>query len=116
MGPGEFCSRPCRNSFSMVPSGGGRLASICVLLKDSDPRLKNIKQHFEDKWDTSRGTPTPIRAVYEVFGRTSLVQAFRQGCDDIGNVQRRFHGTALRCDFQGSSCPDPDCSTCRIIQ
>jgi len=125
--PGEFCSRLCRNSFSMVPSGGGRLASMCVLLRDTDPRLGAIKQHFEDKWDTSRGTPTPIRAVYEVFGRTSLVQAFRQGCDNIGNVplyksgtnpgnvQRRFHGTPLRCAFQGSSCNDPDCSTCRII-
>mmetsp|Transcript_51668 Transcript_51668/g.102725 ORF Transcript_51668/g.102725 Transcript_51668/m.102725 type:complete len:439 (+) Transcript_51668:114-1430(+) len=125
---GEFCSKICRNSISVMPPGGGRLESMCVQLGSTDPTLGRIKQHFVDKWDTSRGTPTTIRAVYEVFPRTSLVQAFRQECDNIGhvqvhgsgtnpgNVQRRFHGTPLQCDFQGSSCTDPDCNTCRIIQ
>jgi len=33
-----------------------------------------------------------------------------------GNKCRRFHGTRLKCNFQGTPCKDPDCSVCCIIE
>jgi len=33
-----------------------------------------------------------------------------------GNVQRRFHGTRMKCVFNGTFCKDKDCSACRILE
>jgi len=99
-----------------------------LLFQIGDGKFESVKKQYEDKWDKSRGPPTPIRAIYEVQASVALENAFRDERTRIGNiklfgsgsnpgnVQRRFHGTALKCGFQGSLCSNPACSTCSIIQ
>jgi len=117
--PNEYCSNFCRNS-SPHPSS-------CKHLNPGDPKYEDVKNQYETKWDSNRGSPTPIRAIYEVAPSSALANEFESTIKAIGNVptfgagtnpgnvQRRFHGTRLKCSFNGICCNESDCSACRII-
>lgn len=117
--PNEYCSRSCRNQEPHP--------TTCKLLSPGDEQYEDVKKQYDAKWDTARGSPTQIRAIYEVSPSATLasdfdstirtignVQIFGQGTNP-GNVQRRFHGTRLKCSFNGICCDDTDCSACRIM-
>jgi len=131
--PGEHCSMSCKNSPQAAlcfnpPARPGSNNPGLLLLQLGDGKFDSVKKQYEDKWDKSRGPPTPIRAIYEVQASAAQEKAFRDECTRIGHVnvsgmgtnpgneQRMFHGTALKCGFQGSLCSNPACSTCSIIQ
>mmetsp|Transcript_84779 Transcript_84779/g.235062 ORF Transcript_84779/g.235062 Transcript_84779/m.235062 type:complete len:416 (-) Transcript_84779:119-1366(-) len=117
--PNEFCSNYCRNS--------AEHPSSCKVLIPGDHRYDDVKKQYETKWDPARGSPTPIRAIYEIVPSTTLFNDFDSTVKSIGyvptfgngtnpgNVQRRFHGTRLTCAFGGTCCNDSECSACRII-
>jgi len=135
----EYCSRFCRSNNSGTNSlvrsdddGTGHddppLVSQCTQLLPGDPRYDSVHKQYNDKWDRSRCEPTPIRAIYEVHQNKDLFNAFDDECHRIGNVpvfgfgknpgnvQRRFHGTRIVCDFDGTCCSDTGCSVCQIVQ
>jgi len=133
--PGEYCSKACRNSKNNAPNNVVPINSLTqnpnprlVPLQTGDKDFDSVKKQYEDKWDKSRGPPTPVRAIYEVQPSATQSKAFHDECTKIGNVecfgfgknpgnvQRRFHGTALKCPFNGTLCSQNACSTCRIIQ
>jgi len=128
--PGEYCSMNCRNSPQAAVNSQPNASNNpgLLLLQLEDGKFDSVKKQYEDKWDKSRGPPTPIRAIYEVQASAAQEKAFRDECTRIGHVnvsgmgtnpgneQRMFHGTALKCGFQGSLCSNPACSTCSIIQ
>lgn len=117
--PNEFCSNYCRSTASHP--------SMCKLLSPGNQRYEEVKNQYEAKWDSGRGSPTPIRAIYEVVPSTSLDNDFNTTIKSIGNVptfgngtnpgnvQRRFHGTRLKCAFNGVCCGDTECSACSIV-
>jgi len=117
--PNEFCSNYCRTVASHP--------STSRLLSPGDKRYEDVRNQYASKWDTARGSPTPIGAIYEVTPSTALASEFDAMVKSIGNVktfgngtnpgnvQRRFHGTRLKCDFNGVCCGDPECSACGVV-
>lgn len=130
--PGGYCSRTCKSNGgtdSARPSRAtGGDTSFCTALVAGDPKYDSILKQYTEKWDTSRSQATPVRAIYEITPKKALQETFEECCNKIGNVpvfgygqnpgnvQRRFHGTRLKCDFQGTCCQDSGCSVCRIIE
>mmetsp|Transcript_48747 Transcript_48747/g.145653 ORF Transcript_48747/g.145653 Transcript_48747/m.145653 type:complete len:325 (-) Transcript_48747:57-1031(-) len=133
--PDEYCGKTCRNAAQLDgaakastsrPLGGP--TSACTALNPGDPKYDSILKQYNEKWDGSRCSPTPVKAIYEVQPKRELQEEFEDCCNGIGhvpvfgfgqnpgNVQRRFHGTRLKCSFQGTCCQDPGCSVCRIIE
>jgi len=130
--PGEFCSNFCKGSAPANLTAGPsnyRKTTQCVLLQPGTAKYDSLKKQYEDKWDTGRCAPTAIRAIYEVYPSSRVWQQFEDRCNKIGNVkcfghgtnpgnvQRRFHGTRLRCHpgDPWMPCTDTNCSACRII-
>merc|ERR1712070_185871 len=53
------------------------------------------------------------------MGKKLGVSKFHQGSaheSGPGNENRRWHGTAMLCDFNGTLCDSEDCKVCRIIE
>lgn len=124
--PHGFCSKVCRDA----GPGRGVVAGprfVCKRLDSSDQNFKEIVGHFDNKWDKSRDPrSTRIREIWKVTGNShhadfeakckaiGNVKVF--GCGDSpGNVQRRFHGTRITCNFRGT-CSDSDCGVCGIVK
>jgi len=116
--PNEYCSNFCK--------GSSRTASA-KLLNPGEKKYEDVKKQYDGKWDSSRGAVAPIRAIYEIAPSSDQFLAFDKKCKDIGNVatfgngtnpgnvQRRFHGTRIKCQFNGTVCSDSECCACRII-
>mmetsp|Transcript_13879 Transcript_13879/g.31512 ORF Transcript_13879/g.31512 Transcript_13879/m.31512 type:complete len:404 (-) Transcript_13879:45-1256(-) len=121
--PNEYCSKACREK------GRTSRPTMFKQMKPGDSRYEGIKKQYEAKWDHNRGSPTPLKAVYEVRPSSKMCTDFEGTLAKIGscatfgsgtnpgNVQRRFHGTRLKCKFAetGVCCSDTECSACRIV-
>merc|ERR1712176_1214485 len=46
--------------------------------------------------------------------KLGTVKTFHNGTNP-GNQQRRFHGTKMKCDFNGQPCGQQECNACSII-
>jgi len=118
--PGEYCGKYCRDT-------DDRPSSV-EELKPGDKKYESVKQQYHSKWDASRGTETPIRGIFAVNQSSELTNAFTDKTREFGNgptfghgtnpgnVQRRFHGTRIKCKFKVDLCKDNECSICRIIE
>mmetsp|Transcript_116459 Transcript_116459/g.362788 ORF Transcript_116459/g.362788 Transcript_116459/m.362788 type:complete len:322 (-) Transcript_116459:177-1142(-) len=130
--PDGYCSRTCKSnglSDGARPSRStGGPTSAVVELSPGDPRYDSILKQYMEKWDSSRCSPTPVKAIYEIIPKAELQEGFENCCNRIGNVpvfgmgknpgnvQRRFHGTRQKCNFAGTPCSDKGCCVCRIIE
>jgi len=102
--------------------------STCEKLQPGDSKYDSVFNQFTEKWDTNRAPCIDIRAIFEVHPKKALHDSFQDARDRIGdvavfgygqnpgNVQRRFHGTRIKCAFDGTCCSDDECSACRIIE
>lgn len=108
-------------------STSGRTPAFGTLLPPSSAAYKSVLKQYDAKWDKSRCRPTWIRAIYEVkcpdqlkrfkvFQHTVRSAPSRFKFAGPGNTLRRYHGTAMRCRFNGSLCTDPKCSCCGILR
>lgn len=116
--PGEYCGKFCRDS-------DDRQSSISEL-KPGEKQYESVKTQYLNKWDTNRAAATPIRGIFAVNQSTEITNNFTNKTKEFGNgpvfghgtnpgnVQRRFHGTRVKCKFQGTLCKDTECSICRI--
>lgn len=102
-------------------------------LSEGTDACTSVVRQFQEKWQPSTWSDKisvsvpQIRRVYAInvySKRADYVQKQQQlaarrkhgSFAGKGNECRRFHGTRLKCNFQGIPCKDPDCSACRIIQ
>merc|ERR1712217_50951 len=116
--PGKFCSPTCR----VAATGNKKLTP-------TDPKYNEIKDQFNETWDTQNtskiGKPT-IKAIWEL-NDVGIYQKFSTYADRLGprklygkgknpgNKQRRFHGTSVKCTFNGTPCGNKKCKQCCII-
>jgi len=82
------------------------------------------------QWPTAGGRDVPpprISAIYEIDAEThlGLYKTKQRDLDRApgpkhgsfpGNEKNRFHGTRMRCCFEGVPCRDATCSVCRIVE
>jgi len=126
-GQAGYCSHLCKSK--SFHDSGSRPLTVLKELFSGDEKFEEIKKQYEEKWDKNRCAPTPIQSIYAVLPSSTLELRFTEECHKVGdcpkfghgknpgNVQRRFHGTRLKCSLKGGfCCQDKECSTCGIIQ
>jgi len=125
---GGYCSKTCRNA--------ARSSRLAEPLLSGGGTYGSILSQFKEKWRPSSWGwgDVPMPTISNIFvlhlpQQRSKFEAKRQeivskrpGLQNHGkhagpgNCQRRFHGTRLKCNFQGTPCHDTECSACMIIK
>lgn len=109
-------------------------APVIESLSPGDPTYESVKAQLDAKWDSGRAPLPNPRGIYELVPSQEMfdryvakqkafeklgVPKFHQGGEHEsgpGNENRRWHGTAMQCDFKGTLCHSPSCNVCRIIE
>jgi len=129
LGGDSWCSKACRDqcpSVFRVPTGCPQYVEVCkFFLKKWQPgNWKRRDGSAVDVW------PPEIDAVWQLHlparwrafeAKRSQIEQMRgklqlQRWSGKGNSNLRWHGTRIKCHFQGRPCNDPECSACQIIQ
>jgi len=99
-------------------------------LDPSADEYKAIVGQFDKTWNIGGDAgnfPKPtIAAIWDIHNE-ALTARFQSYCwkkrgvavwsqGGLGNQQKRFHGTKMKCKFAGSPCSDTTCAICGIIQ
>lgn len=122
-----FCSHDCRSGSRALrtsPSTPG-----LDRLDPGDPTFENIANQFRHSWDSARCPVPPIKVMYETLPNKAILDRYTAKAAEIeqthpgkfradsgdGNENRRWHGTRLICNFQGSLCNCSPCAICGII-
>mmetsp|Transcript_52900 Transcript_52900/g.97880 ORF Transcript_52900/g.97880 Transcript_52900/m.97880 type:complete len:407 (-) Transcript_52900:202-1422(-) len=130
-----FCSRTCRDGGNAPQAQGASNPPLATALAPSDPKFQSVWSQFKNRWnpkswgwgDVFMPIVCNIFALhlpdqYQKFEakRKKILQS-RPGLKlhgqhaGPGNCQRRFHGTRMKCNFNGTPCKDPKCSACMIM-
>lgn len=96
---------------------GGTGDYSASLLKRSHPKYAGVKEQFTASWRK----PGPRPLVQRVFQIRNPPEIYARYCNYLratGNEQRRFHGTALKCEFghrlNQPPCSEAACGVCNI--
>jgi len=92
------------------------------------PGYTDIKAQFLQNWDAAAkgGAAPTIQRIWQIRNKPSCFSCFNQYKEEVArtsgtaNVQRRFHGTTMKCSFginEGQKpCSADDCAVCTIIE
>ncbi|RUS19572.1 hypothetical protein BC937DRAFT_87263 [Endogone sp. FLAS-F59071] len=115
--------------------------STIRLLDPYTEKYQSVVNQFQTKWlHPNKGVPSIVR-IFQIFPEASIVQRYEeyqakieqahgpfQGVQmkngrqmELGNEQRRFHGTSAKCAIglapnNTNFCPEQNCSICGIIR
>eukprot|EP00930_Biecheleria_cincta_P053130 TRINITY_DN3848_c0_g3_i1.p1 TRINITY_DN3848_c0_g3~~TRINITY_DN3848_c0_g3_i1.p1 ORF type:complete len:431 (+),score=34.47 TRINITY_DN3848_c0_g3_i1:52-1344(+) len=99
-------------------------------LDPNSGKYMDLAKQYQITWDKGGKAKMQMPAIKDIWDVTnySLKSQFDTRCQQIGNVgtfgkgtspgnvQRRFHGTKMKCTFSGSPCNDSSCGVCGIIK
>eukprot|EP00930_Biecheleria_cincta_P053131 TRINITY_DN3848_c0_g3_i2.p1 TRINITY_DN3848_c0_g3~~TRINITY_DN3848_c0_g3_i2.p1 ORF type:complete len:499 (+),score=39.23 TRINITY_DN3848_c0_g3_i2:41-1537(+) len=123
----QYCSRSCHGPRVRAP---GDTSPLIYRLDPTTKDFADLAQYYQKTWDKggkSSFSMPPIKDIWDVTD-DNLRSKFLTRCKHIGhvgtfgsgttpgNVQRRFHGTKMKCTFSGSPCSDASCGVCGIIK
>eukprot|EP00930_Biecheleria_cincta_P023372 TRINITY_DN168_c0_g1_i1.p1 TRINITY_DN168_c0_g1~~TRINITY_DN168_c0_g1_i1.p1 ORF type:complete len:416 (-),score=42.47 TRINITY_DN168_c0_g1_i1:102-1349(-) len=123
----EYCRKACPGPRLAAPHD---TSGFIVKLDPSSSEYTQIADHFHKTWDKSSTAKMPEPTIKDIWDVTDdkIRKQFLTCCANIGdvichgygtnpgNVQRRFHGTSMKCSFAGTPCCDSTCPVCSIIK
>jgi len=126
--------------YSLSPPPSNNISTI-RLLDPYGEKYKGIVNQFQAKWLHPAKAVPPVVRIFQIFPEASIVQRYEEyqakieqlhgpfrgrvmqsGRQmELGNQQRRFHGTSAKCAIglapnNTNFCPETNCSVCGIIR